>query len=88
MDLNINEIWKEYERFPFVIMEGNSAIYKRAKHPSLADPTKIDKKQYLEEALRDVQRLGVRVELKDLQTSSQKTLDFSLSQVNGRKKEE
>jgi len=88
MDLNINEIWKEYERFPFVIMEGNSAIYKRAKHPSLADPTKIDKKQYLEEALRDVQRLGVRVELKDLQTSSQKTLDFSLSQVNGRKNEE
>ena len=87
MDLNLNELWKEYERFPYVILEGNASLYKRAKHPSLADQTKIDKNHYLEEALRDVQRIGVQVELKDLQTSSQKTLDFSLKMTNNKKKE-
>ncbi len=88
MDMNINKIWKEYGRFPFVIMEGTSSLYKRAKHPSLADPAKIDKNHYLEEALRDVKRIGVKVELRDLQTSSQKTLDFSLMQVDSRNKKE
>ena len=85
MGLDINKIWKDYERFPFVIMEGSSSIYKRAKHPSLADPKKIDKNQYLEEALRDVSRIGVKVDLKDLQSSSQKTLDFSLLNTNSEK---
>jgi DNA polymerase I len=79
MDLNLDEIWKEYERFPFIILEGSSSLYKRAKHPSIVDVQKIDREHYLEEALRDVKRIGVKVELKDIQTSSQKTLDFSLS---------
>ncbi len=88
MDLNVDEIWKEYERFPFVIMEGSSSLYKRAMHPSLADPTKIDKNHYLEEAIRDVQRIGVKVELKDLQSSSQKTLDFSLTSADDQKEKD
>ena len=84
MDLDLDKIWKDYERFPFVILEGSSALYKRAKHPSLADISKIDRNHYLEEALRDVRRIGIKVELRDLQYSNQKTLDFSLSQMNGK----
>ena len=78
-NLNINEVWKEYERFPYVIHQGNVPLYKRAKHPSLVDPERIDKEQYILEALRDVQRIGVKVELKDITPSSQQTLDFSNS---------
>ncbi|MCE7740838.1 MAG: hypothetical protein GOP50_00140 [Candidatus Heimdallarchaeota archaeon] len=88
MGLNINEIWKDYERFPYVIMEGDSALYKRAQHPSLADSSKIDKNHYLLEAVRDVQRIGVKVELRDLQSSSQKTLDFSSLHANGKNEED
>jgi len=77
MDLNLDEIWKDFERFPFIILEGSSSLYKRAQHPTLVDVQKIDKEHYLEEALRDVKRIGVKVELKDILTSSQKTLDFS-----------
>ncbi|OLS31778.1 MAG: DNA polymerase [Candidatus Heimdallarchaeota archaeon AB_125] len=84
MDLNLDEIWKEYERFPFIILEGSSSLYKRASHPSIVDVQKIDREHYLEEALRDVKRIGVKVELKDIQTSSQKTLDFSLSLTNNK----
>ena len=49
--------------------------------------SKIDKDQYILEALRDVKRIGVRVELKDIRTSSQKTLDFSLAQMKPNKEE-
>lgn len=85
MDLNLDEIWKDFERFPFIILEGSSSLYKRAQHPTLVDVQKIDKEHYLEEALRDVKRIGVKVELKDIQTSSQKTLDFSSSTSNNNK---
>ncbi len=77
--LNIEEIWKEYERFPYVIHKGNVPLYKRSKHPSVADPERIDREHYILEALRDVQRIGVKVELKDITPSSQKTLDFTNS---------
>jgi len=75
-------------RFPFIILEGSSSLYKRAKHPSIVDVQKIDREHYLEEAIRDVKRIGVKVELKDIQTSSQKTLDFSLSLTNNKNKDE
>ncbi len=84
--LNINEIWKDFDRFPFIIQEGNVSLYKRSKHPSLVIPSKIDKEHYLREALRDVHRIGVKVEIKDFRTSSQKTLDHALQFSNGRKK--
>ena len=80
-DSDINEIWKDFERFPFVIIEGNSPLYKRAKHPTLVDPSRIDREHYIQEALRDVKRIGVRVELQDIMPPSQKTLDFSLLNV-------
>ncbi|MHA1201665.1 MAG: DNA polymerase domain-containing protein [Candidatus Heimdallarchaeaceae archaeon] len=86
--LNINEIWKDFDRFPFIIQEGNVALYKRSKHPSLVIPSKIDKEHYLREALRDVHRIGVKVEIKDVRTSSQKTLDHTLQFLNKRKKRE
>jgi len=81
MGLELDVIWKEYERFPFIIIQGKMPLYKRSKHPSLVEILKIDKDHYMLEALRDVKRIGVRVELKDIRTSSQKTLDFSLSQI-------
>ncbi len=86
--LNINEIWKDFDRFPFIIQEGNVSLYKRSKHPSLVTIAKIDKEHYLREALRDVHRIGVKVEMKDITTSSQKTLDHALLFSNRRKKEE
>ncbi|MCG3224963.1 MAG: hypothetical protein H7647_10885 [Candidatus Heimdallarchaeota archaeon] len=86
--LNINEIWKDFDRFPFIIQEGNVSLYKRSKHPSLVTTSKIDKEHYLREALRDVHRIGVKVEMKDVRTSSQKTLDHTLQFLNGRKKRE
>jgi DNA polymerase I len=86
--LNINEIWKDFDRFPFIIQEGNVSFYKRSKHPSLVTTSKIDKEHYLREALRDVHRIGVKVEMKDVRTSSQKTLDHTLQFLNGRKKRE
>nr|NPD88076.1 hypothetical protein [Asgard group archaeon] len=85
-ELDVDEIWKDYERFPFVILEGNSPLYKRAKHPTLTDPSKIDREHYILEALRDVKRIGVRVELQDINPSSQKTLDFSI--LNSKKSED
>jgi DNA polymerase I len=85
-ELDIDEIWKDYERFPFVILEGNSPLYKRARHPTLADPAKIDREHYILEALRDVKRIGVRVELQDINPSSQRTLDFSA--LNARRNED
>jgi DNA polymerase elongation subunit (family B) len=86
--LNINEIWKDFDRFPFIIHEGNVSLYKRSKHPSLVITSKIDKEHYLREALRDVYRIGVKVEMKDIITSSQKTLDHALLFSSGRKKKE
>ncbi|MBY9000899.1 MAG: hypothetical protein KGD64_08305 [Candidatus Heimdallarchaeota archaeon] len=83
-NLNVNEIWKDFERFPFIIQEGNISLYKRAKHPSLVIPSKIDKDHYLQEALRDVHRIGVKVEMKDIRTSSQKTLDHLLMFSKGK----
>ncbi|MCG3226936.1 MAG: hypothetical protein H7645_08450 [Candidatus Heimdallarchaeota archaeon] len=85
-ELDVDEIWKDYERFPFVILEGNSPLYKRAKHPTLTDPSKIDREHYILEALRDVKRIGVRVELQDINPPSQKTLDFSA--LNSKKSED
>ena len=76
-NLNIDEIWKDYERFPFIVHEGNVSLYKRSKHPSLVDTDKIDKDHYIEEALRIVQRIGVRVEMREIKVSNQKTLDLS-----------
>ncbi len=87
-NLNINEIWKDFDRFPFIIQEGKVSLYKRSKHPSLVTTSKIDKEHYLREALRDVHRIGVKVEMKDVRTSSQKTLDHTLQFFNGRKKRE
>lgn len=87
-NLNINEIWKDFDRFPFIIQEGKVSLYKRSKHPSLVTTSKIDKEHYLREALRDVHRIGVKVEMKDVRTSSQKTLDHTLQFLNGRKKRE
>ena len=87
MGLDLDVIWKEYERFPFIIIQGKTPLYKRSKHPSLVEISKIDKDQYILEALRDVKRIGVRVELKDIRTSSQKTLDFSLAQMKPNKEE-
>ena len=84
--LNINEIWKDFDRFPFIIHEGNVSLYKRSKHPSLVITSKIDKEHYLREALRDVYRIGVKVEMKDIITSSQKTLDHALLFSSGKKK--
>ena len=85
-ELDVDEIWKDYERFPFVILEGNSPLYKRAKHPTLVDPSKIDREHYIQEALRDVKRIGVKVELQDINPPSQKTLDFSI--LNSKKTED
>ena len=81
MGLRSDIIWKEYERFPFIIIKGKFPLYKRSKHPSLVDIERIDRDHYILEALRDVKRIGVRVELKDIRTSSQKTLDFALSKI-------
>ncbi len=86
--LNINEIWKDFDRFPFIIQEGKVSLYKRSKHPSVVIPSKIDKEHYLREALRDVHRIGVKVEMKDIRTSSQKTLDHALQFSNRMKKKE
>ena len=84
--LNINEIWKDFDRFPFIIHQGTDSLYKRSKHPSLVILSKIDREHYLREALRDVHRIGVKVEMKEIIKPSQKTLDYSLQFSNGKKK--
>ncbi|MHA1687503.1 MAG: DNA polymerase domain-containing protein [Candidatus Heimdallarchaeaceae archaeon] len=78
---DIDELWKEYDRFPYVITIGHGPIYKRAKHPSLVKSDEVDISHYIEEAIRDVRRIGIKVELKDLTRNSQLTLS-SFTDVN------
>lgn len=73
---DLDRLWREYDRFPFIIVKGNGPLYKRAKHPSLVKPEQIDMNYYLEEALRDVRRIGIKLALKDLINSNQRTLSF------------
>ncbi len=75
---NIDILWKEYNRFPFVIARGDSALYKRSRHPTLITPEEVDVNHYINEALRDVNRIGLQIEMKDIKPPSQKTLDFIL----------
>ncbi|MHA1398969.1 MAG: hypothetical protein ACTSQE_01245, partial [Candidatus Heimdallarchaeaceae archaeon] len=77
--ISVEELQKEFRRFPYVILKGNAPLYKRSKHPSLVDSTeKIDKLHYINQALRPVRRIGVDVQLKDIKMSRTTISDYTI----------
>ncbi|UJG40865.1 MAG: DNA-directed DNA polymerase [Candidatus Heimdallarchaeum aukensis] len=79
--ISIEELQKEYQRFPYVIVKGpdDKNIYKRARHPSLIKSVnEIDKNYYIEQALRSIQRLGVDIKPSEIALDAVSILDFSL----------
>ncbi|UJG43639.1 MAG: hypothetical protein K9W46_00305 [Candidatus Heimdallarchaeum endolithica] len=79
--ISIEELQKEYQRFPYVIVKGpdDKNIHKRARHPSLIKSiNEIDRDYYIEQALRSIQRIGIEIKPSEIALDAISILDFSL----------
>ncbi|MHA2232280.1 MAG: hypothetical protein ACXAB4_07300, partial [Candidatus Hodarchaeales archaeon] len=56
--------WKEFDRFPWVVVPGLSALWERARHPRLARD--IDRLHYIRETLAVAARFGVLISLDEI----------------------
>jgi DNA polymerase I len=66
-DLNPNEAWKEYDKFPWIIIKGKGLMSDRARHPKYVED--IDREHYVEEILRASEGFGIQLSLRDVKTS-------------------
>lgn len=62
--LNPTTEWKEYDKFPWVIIPGTGLISDRARHPKYAPD--IDREHYITEILRASEGFGIKITLQDI----------------------
>ncbi|MFW9930622.1 MAG: DNA polymerase domain-containing protein [Candidatus Thorarchaeota archaeon] len=56
--------WKEFDKFPWVIVPGKNILVKRAYHPKYVN--KIDRLHYIHEIIRAAERFGISIKYKTL----------------------
>ncbi|NHJ46234.1 MAG: hypothetical protein FK733_00465 [Asgard group archaeon] len=66
-NLNPDEAWKEYDKFPWVIIPGSGIISNRSRHPKYAQD--IDRDHYLTEILRASEGFGVILTLQEVKNT-------------------
>ncbi|MFW9924171.1 MAG: DNA polymerase domain-containing protein, partial [Candidatus Thorarchaeota archaeon] len=62
--LNPDTDWKEFDKFPWVIIPGKGILSDRARHPKYAQD--VDRDHYITEILRASEGFGVKVTLQDI----------------------
>ncbi|NHJ84447.1 MAG: hypothetical protein FK734_03245 [Asgard group archaeon] len=65
--LDARKEWMNFDKFPWIITEGKGAIYRRAKHPKFVET--IDREYYVTEMLRCCEDLGVKSNLKEVESA-------------------
>ncbi|NHK31035.1 MAG: hypothetical protein FK730_06760 [Asgard group archaeon] len=63
-NLDPHVAWKEYDKFPWVIIPGKGIISDRARHPKYA--TELDRDHYITEILRASEGFGVKISLQEV----------------------
>jgi DNA polymerase I len=63
-NLDPHKAWKEYDKFPWVIIPGKGIISDRARHPKYV--TDLDRDHYITEILRASEGFGVKISLQDV----------------------
>ncbi|HUT80508.1 MAG TPA: DNA-directed DNA polymerase [Candidatus Bathyarchaeia archaeon] len=66
-NLDPENTWKEYDKFPWVVTPGKGLISDRAKHPKYVN--EIDREHYITEILRASEGFGVRVTLLEVKNA-------------------
>ncbi|MBN1330811.1 MAG: ribonuclease H-like domain-containing protein [Candidatus Heimdallarchaeota archaeon] len=66
-NLDLEESWKEYDKFPWVITPGVGLISDRAKHPKYVK--EIDREYYITEILRASEGFGVQLSLQEIKNA-------------------
>ncbi len=69
-NLDPEEHWKDFDRFPWIIITGSSSLWERSRHPDYA--TNIDRLHYIRESISVATRFGVKVEIGDIAKRSRK----------------
>jgi DNA polymerase elongation subunit (family B) len=66
-NINAEQAWKEYDKFPWVITAGNGIISDRARHPKYV--TSIDREHYITEILRSSESFGLDISLQEIKNT-------------------
>ncbi|NHJ86493.1 MAG: hypothetical protein FK734_13595 [Asgard group archaeon] len=67
-NLDPEVVWKEYDKFQWVIVPGKGIISDRARHPKYAND--LDRDYYINEVLRSSESFGIDVSLQDVKNVS------------------